>query len=75
MVRGWFGGGLGVIWGDLGGPGGNLENSEKPIDEIAKEKDQFMAVLKGAKELPSKPKKAKSADTDKVADIKEKAAS
>ncbi|EWH06085.1 damage-inducible protein YebG [Pseudoalteromonas lipolytica SCSIO 04301] len=53
--------------------------SEQQIEslalEIAKEKDQFMAVLKGAKELPSKPKKTKSADTDKVADIKEKAAS
>ena len=51
--------------------------SEQQIEslalEMAKEKDQFMAVLKGAKEAPVKPKKAKSA-TDNVADIKEKAA-
>lgn len=51
--------------------------SEQQIEslalEMAKEKDQFMAVLKGAKDAPAKPKKAKS--DDNVADIKEKAAS
>lgn len=51
--------------------------SEQQIEslalEMAKEKDQFMAVLKGIKEAPVKPKKAKAA-TDNVADIKEKAA-
>ncbi|QLE08806.1 YebG family protein [uncultured Pseudoalteromonas sp.] len=51
--------------------------SEQQIEslalEMAKEKDQFMAVLKGAKEVPAKPKKSKS--DDNVADIKEKAAS
>tara|TARA_R100000306_G_C4358503_1_gene134044 strand:+ start:389 stop:778 length:390 start_codon:yes stop_codon:yes gene_type:complete len=51
--------------------------SEQQIEslalEMAKEKDQFMAVLKGAKEAPAKSKKAKS--DDNVADIKEKAAS
>lgn len=40
--------------------------------EIAKSKDEFMAVLKGTKEVPTKAKKAK---TDNVADIKDKAAS
>lgn len=51
--------------------------SEQQIEslalEMAKEKDQFMAVLKGAKDAPAKPKKAKS--DDNVADIKEKTAS
>ncbi|ADT69129.1 MAG: dsDNA-binding SOS-regulon protein [Pseudoalteromonas tetraodonis] len=40
--------------------------------EIAKSKDDFMAVLKGGKEVPTKAKKTKS---DNVADIKDKAAS
>ena len=40
--------------------------------EIAKSKDDFMAVLKGTKEVPAKAKKAKS---DNVSDIKDKAAS
>ncbi|WP_213608778.1 YebG family protein [Pseudoalteromonas sp.] len=40
--------------------------------EIAKSKDEFMAVLKGTKEVSTKAKKPK---TDNVADIKDKAAS
>ena len=46
--------------------------SEQQVESIAKSKDDFMAVLKGTKEVPAKAKKTKS---DNVADIKDKAAS